>query len=334
VAIPTKEEFDDCIDILNEFNAQEVSLKVNNVELNFESLYDFYIEMFSIINEKRKALQKVSVLAWLYKDYGYKLAVESLFGKGCLSRSSRDWEQIAKQQAEKLATSLLEDYEYIEPEDSLIEAKFIKGTSTTGGYLFSSPSGEDTFVLHFEEYNSELKRAYKWLLKKHASTNVGVWIRTITQNLRDYYFIDDVVVDNSKVSSNREVLQAMKNLKELINGEDKRFFNLSMELEKLQEIIFWENELEEAKVKPFKQKSDALKERLLLFKTWNEMDRCGWGSNINVLCDLLTIEGIENRISRRTIERHVEKWRKEAIKYTQVKKEVDYILGAGGGKCF
>ncbi len=65
MAIPSEEEFDEILELLSNFNAQEILTDAESVEFSFDSIRDFYMEIYNLVSDKRIIINQSPVNKWL-----------------------------------------------------------------------------------------------------------------------------------------------------------------------------------------------------------------------------------------------------------------------------
>lgn len=325
MSVPSEEEFKEAIELINDFNGNEVQEEAENVPLDLEKVKEYYRKIFSQIHKKRKELYKTTAISWLHHDYGYRLGVSSLFGSSALDKADANWVSEGEEIAKDMAVKILEKYKYINSDSQLPYASFVLG-SVSGSYMFADGYTE---ITNFQEYNANVNILFHQKLKRDAGTNVGLWLKNFLLSLRDYFFLESVEVNSTQTDKDRRILNLVNTLLSEISADDHRMFLLDRELEGFKRNLLWSIELAEARVRPVKQINATVKERLFLHSIWESLENIGLGSKISALCDFLTIEGIEHRLDRRTIERNVSKWRQEQNHFKKVEEKIEELASSG-----
>lgn len=309
MAVPSKEEFDVFIEANDSINAIELHEEALEIfQRNDSDNFDFYEESYKIItkkneivNSKFSRLSSTKVYKWLYAQRPFIVAKEATLKK--CSAPTRENSRI------KDAKSLQRAFEL-----GLNE------------YINLCMKSEHYSEVYGEEYSESLPYDFKKTL--NTLLHVGdrkSWHGGVAIALSAYFYGEP---ENS-IATRSELTEtltksALKSLAELnahiatlslgekvglnihcASGEE--FVPALNEIKRLQK-------LNKTIVKPIKRHDKTAKERLLIFNLWKgapSKEGYSLGCKASAITQLLYLEGINNSIEQRAIERLIQGWKKE-----------------------
>lgn len=313
MAIPTREEFDEILELLSNFNGQEMNSNSENIELNFESIRDYYLEILDLIHDKRMVLNQTPVKKWLERQSSYTRGMESAFGKEMVSRTYEKWRLINTDIAITQANFLLNLYRDYS-EDEFLNSQLMGKEVLKGEYL----TDEGVLVSNVEEYNRSRSDAFRYRLFNDSSVLYGRWLNNFIVALRTYFYGESDLITRSGEAESLEQLKGLLNAVENLQDHLPHYMEMStlyIHLSQYQANVAKEIEIKSAVTSPIKQNNETVKERALVYELWRAFEKQGLGSKVTAITHFLTLEGVSNSLDRRTIERNISRWKREDQKY-------------------
>lgn len=316
MAVPTREEFDDLLELLKDLDAVELKGKERNLSLphKFEDIYDFFIQIYNIWWSKREPIKNSSVMKWLQAQQHFTLGIQAAFGKGKTPFIDDNWKQSNHELATEEARSLLDFYKPINK--AQFHEKIVKHNAD-GTYQMRNGS----VVSSVEEYNVENATYIPISLFTRANfPSVETrWLIAFVEALNSYFYGEFSHIGDHYVGNAEDIdatTQATKLLIESISYSlpGSKYFGaekLLKELEMFSCHMQLMTVLAKAYTPPIKRKNESIKERALAYDLWINFKKHKLGSKVSAIYHFLSLTGSINIVDRRTLERNVERWEME-----------------------
>lgn len=337
MAIPTKEDFEIYLHQMSDFNANELLPEyygdpqtiLGGKTFLIKPIPDDVREMVNkvnqVLNRKYKELENLTVHKWLYQQEAFRRAEKAAAANISLEKRT----DLTNKTTENLyVESFLKAYQGM---------SFDEYIDSLRKYDYKDYSDEE-LKNKFERINSEKERfvRFEGVIKRYITSQRFEWLHHTVSALSIYYFNDiDTYLENQKEQDKiaKKAKEAIDKYLDVIQTPSS--FNLH---DRVNEPLFRaltrasleiEDILEESgfEFKPLQRGGFTARERLLVFNLWKSFQRVlalsglKRTSNASSITHLLSLEGIDNPIEKRTIEKLIQGWKRQQYKQREMAQE-------------
>ncbi len=319
MAIPSKEDFDDCLKCLSEFHADELKSKytrqitiLTDPELTItptiESVSEFLESLKEILDRKVSAVISTKVYKWLNDQEAYKRAFKSAFRLNVKETSSSD---------DNMVQHYLRYFETITEEQAAAILNFGPSPKT-------SEIEVQKYQSKFNEESTRLKRFHREI-KASMDFQHGKLLYDIIHSLKIYYYYDVEKYINFKKEQLNLAKDTKKSIDKLLlkfntdseyeiylNNKSSWFKSLKRSSIEIEEMLIFSK----TNLTPIERKGPSQAERLLVYNLWRafkkEFEKSQNNSSKSTsISHFLSLEGISNPIELGAIEKLIKKWNKQ-----------------------
>lgn len=324
MSVPSKQDFEDCIKLLSNFNLRELKSEftrdigiddILDINPTYDEVKQYVLRERDLVDKKWEEITSSNLMIWLLEQPSFKRAYRSAFGR------------IKDEQPEKVIEQridyFLKIYNYNHNKADLIKNKHAYRELFSNGKLIDKKAdayieARNTVASKHNSFISGVKRAMN-------RARGDFWSDLVTA-LKIYYYSD---IELFNASTKEKINQALKTKREITkllmylsnpsdfyvrdNFEDKKQWKICnravLELEDL--IDSHGNSFQ-----PLERSGRTARERLLVFNLWETFQRQfayskKRTSKATAINHILSLEGIENAIEQRTIEKLIQGWKEK-----------------------
>ncbi len=327
MAIPTKEQFDESIDAIAKIRSNELRDEVSKLTLHEEAISALLKKHHEIISSKSEQARSLYAHNWLLsQQYGreaidkyVKHREQKKIDKGYLEEEHEWVKNICRDiTTEYVQQRIQEDPEYYKYR--------VRGHGTI-----------EEYVAYCNTENEKTKRVINWLSWKIEQPR-GKWLRGVFIALRNYHYtnrwINLVTEHKSRIAQLNAALDALEALRSLSSNLIEPT-SLGMGPKSYARMRFTiENQIraDVTSIYPVERNDKTARERVLAYDLYLNNEREFDEPKRSIIHCLMNLDGIENKIERRTLDSMLSKWREARDRYNKDMKEsygddeIGYIL--------